>query len=147
MIYEVRFAASASQHFPPLLIDVLEGPGNPSLQFPTRCVHNLAIDWLDENYIASCATSNESTVCVWDRRVGTRLTSPSLGSSATNFESIQNSSVPAAQECLRPQELDLEFTILQNQPWILGRVVQQWPSENLGNRQRPFIRRVSLLDR
>ena len=67
----------------------IEGPGNPSLQFPTRCVHNLAIDWLDENYIASCATSNESTICVWDRRVGTRLTSPSVGSSASHLETNQ----------------------------------------------------------
>ncbi|KAJ5641716.1 hypothetical protein N7490_005716 [Penicillium lividum] len=73
------------------IYDLREGPGNPSLQFPTRCVHNLAIDWLDENYIASCATSNESTVCVWDRRVGNRLTSPSLGSSATNPEAGQTS--------------------------------------------------------
>ncbi|CAI7579890.1 unnamed protein product [Penicillium palitans] len=65
------------------IYDLREGPGNPSLQFPTRCVHNLAIDWLDENYIASCIPSNESTICVWDRRVGSRLTSPSMGSSAS----------------------------------------------------------------
>ncbi|KAJ5514659.1 hypothetical protein N7463_004211 [Penicillium fimorum] len=64
------------------IYDLREGPGNPSLQFPTRCVHNLAIDWLDENYIASCIPSNESTICVWDRRVGSRLASPSMGSSA-----------------------------------------------------------------
>lgn len=102
MIYEVCFAL-ASQQFPPLLIDVLEGPGNPSLQFPTRCVHNLAIDWLDENYIASCATSNESTVCVWDRRVGARLTSPSLGSSATNSESFHNSSVLQLKNVFNPK--------------------------------------------
>lgn len=68
---------------------VTEGPGNPSLQFPTRCVHNLAIDWLDENYIASCIPSNESTICVWDRRVGSRLTSPSMGSSASVADSGQ----------------------------------------------------------
>ncbi|KAJ5131021.1 uncharacterized protein N7515_007060 [Penicillium bovifimosum] len=64
------------------IYDLREGPGNPSLQFPTRCVHNLAIDWLDENYIASCIPSNESTICVWDRRIGSRLASPSMGSSA-----------------------------------------------------------------
>jgi hypothetical protein len=67
----------------------IEGPGNPSLQFPTRCVHNLAIDWLDENYIASGATSNDSTICVWDRRVASRLTSSSVGSSASNLETGQ----------------------------------------------------------
>ncbi|KAJ5095801.1 hypothetical protein NUU61_005157 [Penicillium alfredii] len=71
------------------IYDLREGPGNPSLQFPTRCVHNLAIDWLDENYIASCFPSNESTICVWDRRVGSRLASPSIGSSAGNPESAQ----------------------------------------------------------
>ncbi|KAJ5212308.1 uncharacterized protein N7498_003954 [Penicillium cinerascens] len=71
------------------IYDLREGPGNPSLQFPTRCVHNLAIDWLDENYIASGATSNESTICVWDRRVGSSLTSPSVGSSVSNPESNQ----------------------------------------------------------
>jgi hypothetical protein len=35
-------------------------------------VHNTAIDWLDENYIASCAF-NEPAVCVWDRRMGPRF--------------------------------------------------------------------------
>lgn len=62
-----------------VLTDYPEAPGNISLQFPTRCVHNLAIDWLDENYIASCQTSKDATICVWDRRVGYRYTSPSLG--------------------------------------------------------------------
>ena len=59
-------------------LTIAEGPGNPSLQFPTRCVHNLAIDWLDENYIASCIASNEPTICVWDRRVGPRF-APGVG--------------------------------------------------------------------
>ncbi|CAG8898167.1 unnamed protein product [Penicillium egyptiacum] len=71
------------------IYDLREGPGNPSLQFPTRCVHNLAIDWLDENYIASCVPSNESAICVWDRRVGSRLTSQSVGSSASVADSGQ----------------------------------------------------------
>ncbi|KAL4780770.1 WD40-repeat-containing domain protein [Aspergillus varians] len=61
------------------IYDLREGPGLPSLQFPTRCVHNLAIDWLDENYIASGLTSTESTVCVWDRRVGARLSAAAPG--------------------------------------------------------------------
>ncbi|KAJ5988736.1 hypothetical protein N7481_003946 [Penicillium waksmanii] len=71
------------------IYDLREGPGNPSIQFPTRCVHNLAIDWLDENYIASCTTSNESTISVWDRRVGTRLASPTVGSSTSSPDSNQ----------------------------------------------------------
>ncbi|KAL3474197.1 WD40-repeat-containing domain protein [Aspergillus californicus] len=55
--------------------DLREGAGLPSMQFPTRCVHNLAIDSLDENYIASGLTSptdSTSTVCIWDRRMGAR---------------------------------------------------------------------------
>ncbi|GMG35446.1 unnamed protein product [Aspergillus oryzae var. brunneus] len=51
--------------------------------FPTRCVHGLAIDWLDENYIASCLTSNDPTICIWDRRVGSRYTTPGVGPANT----------------------------------------------------------------
>ncbi|KAE8306322.1 KptA family-domain-containing protein [Aspergillus transmontanensis] len=65
------------------IYDLREGPGNPSLQFPTRCVHALAIDWLDENYIASCLTSNDPTICIWDRRVGSRYTTPGVGPANT----------------------------------------------------------------
>ncbi|KAJ5609797.1 hypothetical protein N7528_010364 [Penicillium herquei] len=86
------------------IYDLREGPGNPSLQFPTQCVHNLAIDWLDENYIASCVTSNENTVCVWDRRVGPRLSSPAVGSSAAATPKA-NQAVSALQlkNVFRPQ--------------------------------------------
>ncbi|KAJ5232248.1 hypothetical protein N7468_005204 [Penicillium chermesinum] len=77
------------------IYDLREGPGNPSLQFPTHCVHNIAINWLDENYIGSAATNNESTICVWDRRVGARLSSPSVGSSTNGYEA--NQAVPALQ--------------------------------------------------
>ncbi|KAF9885745.1 hypothetical protein FE257_012630 [Aspergillus nanangensis] len=62
------------------IYDLREGPGNPALQFATKCVHNLAIDWLDENYIASCLASNEPTICVWDRRAGPRF-APGVGPS------------------------------------------------------------------
>ncbi|KAJ5156219.1 hypothetical protein N7492_009022 [Penicillium capsulatum] len=85
------------------IYDLREGPGNPSLQFPTRCVHNLAIDWLDENYIASCVTSKESTVCVWDRRVGTRLTSPSMGSSANTPDSVQTAAALYCKDVFNPK--------------------------------------------
>ena len=53
----------------------------PSLQFPTRCVHNLTIDSLDENYIASCSSSGDPTICIWDRRVGSPFISPAVGPS------------------------------------------------------------------
>lgn len=73
------------------------------MQFPTRCVHNLAIDGLDENYIASCATSNESTICVWDRRVGSRLASPSVGSSASSPDSNQTAAALQFKDAFPPK--------------------------------------------
>ena len=55
------------------IYDLREGPGSaPSLQFTTRCVHNLAIDPCDENYIASCVPTNDPIISIWDRRVGGR---------------------------------------------------------------------------
>jgi hypothetical protein len=66
-------------------------------------VHNLAIDWLDENYIASCAASNESTICVWDRRVGTRLTSPSIDSSASTTETGQAAAALELKNVFHPK--------------------------------------------
>lgn len=59
--------------------EAIEGSGNPVIQFPTRCVHNLAIDWLDENYIASCSAANDPSVCVWDRRAGSRFAAAGVG--------------------------------------------------------------------
>jgi hypothetical protein len=53
------------------------------MQFPTRCVHGLAIDWLDENYIASCLTSSDPTICIWDRRIGSRYTTSGVGPANT----------------------------------------------------------------
>ncbi|KAJ5174938.1 uncharacterized protein N7482_000815 [Penicillium canariense] len=85
------------------IYDLREGPGNPSLQFPTRCVHNLAIDWLDENYIASCQPTNESTICVWDRRVGARLASPSVGSSASTPETNQSAAALQFKSVFSPK--------------------------------------------
>lgn len=64
----------------------LEGTGNPSLQFSTRCVHNLAIDWLDENYFASCFPSGDASVCVWDRRSAVRYPA-AAGASAASMDS------------------------------------------------------------
>ena len=54
------------------LYDLREAHGHSALQFPTRCVHNLAIDPLDENFMASCMPNNDPTVCVWDKRAGNR---------------------------------------------------------------------------
>jgi WD repeat-containing protein mio len=54
------------------LYDLREDPGSASIQFATRCVNNVAIDSTDENYFASCYPTNGATICIWDRRAGTR---------------------------------------------------------------------------
>lgn len=60
------------------LYDLREPSVGNGLQFATRCVHNLAIDWRDENYFASCYPTNDPSICVWDRRMITRLNGPHL---------------------------------------------------------------------
>ena len=50
------------------LYDLRDGSSNPALQYQTLCVHNLAIDPLDDNYFASAAPPRDTTICVWDRR-------------------------------------------------------------------------------
>lgn len=64
------------------IYDVRETTGSPSLQLQTRCVHNLAVDPLDENYFASASPQGEVTVNIWDRRSGPRPTAAHLGSGA-----------------------------------------------------------------
>ncbi|WEW55340.1 hypothetical protein PRK78_000769 [Emydomyces testavorans] len=66
----------------------LENSGNPSLAFSTRCVHDLAIDWLDENYFASCAPIDDVSICIWDRRSGSRY-STAAGNSSGAIDSGQ----------------------------------------------------------
>ncbi|KAI9703646.1 MAG: hypothetical protein M1836_007416 [Candelina mexicana] len=65
------------------IYDLRESVGNSSVQFTTRCVNNLAIDPSDENYFASASPQGDSTICIWDRRYGSR-------SSATNLSSGSN---------------------------------------------------------
>lgn len=50
------------------IYDLREESTNPSLQYQTTCVHNLAVDYTDENYFASAAPPKENIVLVWDRR-------------------------------------------------------------------------------
>ena len=59
------------------LYDIREPSPGAALQFSTRCVHNIAIDYADENYFASCYPVNDPSICVWDRRVGSRQQSTS----------------------------------------------------------------------
>jgi hypothetical protein len=51
------------------IYDLRDNANNSAPQFPTRLVHNLAIDPLDENYFISAGPEKEPTVAVWDRRV------------------------------------------------------------------------------
>lgn len=60
--------------------DLRENTGNPIIQFPTTSVHNISIDPLDENYFASAGTQRDTTIHIWDRRVGPPSSAASLGS-------------------------------------------------------------------
>ncbi|KIV89232.1 hypothetical protein PV10_08816 [Exophiala mesophila] len=60
------------------LYDLREPAAGNGLQFSTRCVHNLAIDWHDENYFASCYPNNDPAICVWDRRMISRVNPPHM---------------------------------------------------------------------
>ncbi|KPI43860.1 SEH-associated protein 4 [Cyphellophora attinorum] len=58
------------------LYDLREGNNvsNTGLQFSTRCVNNLAIDWQDENFFASCSPKGKDAgICLWDRRMTSRM--------------------------------------------------------------------------
>jgi len=63
------------------IYDLRDSIGNASLQFQTSCVHNIAIDSLDENYFASAGPPKDTTVQIWDRRWGPISTATHLGSS------------------------------------------------------------------
>lgn len=60
--------------------DLRENTGSPSLQVQTNCVHNIAVDLLDENYFASAAPTKDSIIQVWDRRAGVASTAAALSS-------------------------------------------------------------------
>lgn len=72
------------------LYDLREPSAGNGLQFSTRCVHNLAIDWLDENYFASCYPTNDPSICLWDRRMNSRSNTAHIGfNSASHSENRQ----------------------------------------------------------
>ena len=56
------------------LYDLRDSATSGYAQFPTRQVHNLAIDPLDENYFISAGPPGEPVVSVWDRRFAGRTT-------------------------------------------------------------------------
>ena len=61
--------------------DLRENTVNPSLLFKTACVHNIAVDPLDENYFACAGTQKDSTIQIWDCRNGSPYTASSFSSS------------------------------------------------------------------
>jgi len=61
------------------IYDLRENNGNPSLQMQTGCVHNIAIDVLDDNYFASAAPPKDSTIQIWDRRAGFSSSASMIG--------------------------------------------------------------------
>ena len=60
--------------------DLRESMGTPSLQFNTFCVHNIAIDPLDENYFASAGPLKDTTIQIFDRRSSPSPTAATIGS-------------------------------------------------------------------
>ncbi|KAF1816444.1 ubiquitin-protein ligase-like protein E3 [Eremomyces bilateralis CBS 781.70] len=61
--------------------DLRESATSATAQYPTRQVHNLAIDPLDDNYFVSAGPPGDPVVCVWDRRFASRA-GPSTPSSS-----------------------------------------------------------------
>lgn len=66
------------------LYDLRESTGIYVLQYPTTCVHNLAVDPQDENYFVSAGPPRETAVHVWDKRAAPSNTAASLGSGYRN---------------------------------------------------------------
>ncbi|KAL8996264.1 MAG: hypothetical protein Q9169_004195 [Polycauliona sp. 2 TL-2023] len=62
------------------LYDLRENVGNAPIQFQTSSVHNLAIDPLDENYLASAVTQKDTTIQIWDLRFAAPSSAALLGS-------------------------------------------------------------------
>lgn len=62
------------------IYDLRENTGTPSLHFQTSCVHNIAIDPLDENYFACAGVPKDTTIQIWDVRHGSPYTAASLAS-------------------------------------------------------------------
>lgn len=61
------------------IYDTRDHAGNPLFQSQTTCVHNIAIDPLDENYFASAGSLKDTTIHIFDRRSGSSSTAANLG--------------------------------------------------------------------
>ena len=52
------------------IYDLRQDSDNPILQFPTTCVHNIAVDPTDDNYFVSAGPQRDTLIQIWDRRSG-----------------------------------------------------------------------------
>ena len=73
------------------IYDLRENTGSPSLHFQTSCVHNIAIDPLDQNYFACAGVPKDTTIQIWDLRHGSPYTAASLASNSDLNTSAQGS--------------------------------------------------------
>lgn len=67
------------------IYDTRDHTGNSLLQSQTTCVHNIAIDPLDENYFASAGSLKDTTIHIFDRRSGSSSTAANLGAGSAPF--------------------------------------------------------------
>ena len=75
--------------------DLRDATGNPSLQFLTSCVHNIAIDSLNEVHFACAGPLKDTTVQIWDVRSGlSHASSASSTRKGANFASDSDSLAP-----------------------------------------------------
>ncbi|KAF2261695.1 hypothetical protein CC78DRAFT_619151 [Lojkania enalia] len=72
-------------------------------QYPTRQVHNIAIDPLDENYFVSAGSTGDPTVTVWDQRFVKQRSSsdPASSGAVLEFRPIVDNSQSATIWSLR----------------------------------------------
>ena len=64
------------------IYDTRDHAGNSLFQSQTTCVHNIAIDPLDENYFASAGSLKDTTIHIFDRRSGPSSTAANLGTNS-----------------------------------------------------------------
>lgn len=69
-----------------VMLMVLDSSTSGVAQHPTRQVHNIAIDPLDENYFISAGTTGDPTVTVWDQRFVKQRSSSDASSSGAVLE-------------------------------------------------------------
>lgn len=85
------------------IYDLRDSATSGVAQYPTRQVHNIAIDPLDENYFISAGSTGDPTVTVWDQRFVKQRSSsdPSNSASVLEFRPIVDNSQSATIWSLR----------------------------------------------